>query len=161
MKAIISFLMGLGIFLFYACPVFAHCQIPCGIYDDHLRIKMIEEHITTIETSMSMIQNLNAAKEKDINQLIRWIDNKETHAQYIQDIVNEYFMTQRIKPINVSDWPENEKALRQLTLLHKLLIGAMKAKQTVDLENVKILKETLKEFEATYFNETEHKDMKH
>ena len=30
-----------------ADPVRAHCQIPCGIYDDELRVQLIEEHITT------------------------------------------------------------------------------------------------------------------
>ena len=27
----------------------AHCQIPCGIYDDQLRIELMEEHAGTIK----------------------------------------------------------------------------------------------------------------
>jgi len=27
---------------------FAHCQVPCGIYDDQARLDALEEHITTI-----------------------------------------------------------------------------------------------------------------
>jgi nickel superoxide dismutase len=31
-----------------AATVGAHCEIPCGIYDDQLRADLIEEHSTTI-----------------------------------------------------------------------------------------------------------------
>ena len=31
---------------------YAHCEVPCGIYEDSVRIVMIYEHITTIEQSM-------------------------------------------------------------------------------------------------------------
>ena len=36
----------------------AHCQIPCGIYDDELRVQLIEEHITTVEKSMKQVAEL-------------------------------------------------------------------------------------------------------
>ena len=39
--------------------VFAHCEIPCGIYEDSLRASLISEHITTIEKSMKMINKLS------------------------------------------------------------------------------------------------------
>ena len=26
----------------------AHCQIPCGVYDDAMRVKMIEEHTLSL-----------------------------------------------------------------------------------------------------------------
>ena len=44
-----------------ATHAWAHCEIPCGIYDDHMRIHMIEEHITTIEKSMQQIVVLVSA----------------------------------------------------------------------------------------------------
>ena len=44
-----------------AVPVAAHCQIPCGIYDDELRVQLIEEHIGTVEKSMKMIVELGEA----------------------------------------------------------------------------------------------------
>jgi nickel superoxide dismutase len=31
------------------------CEIPCGIYDDEMRINMIAEHITTIEKSVKKL----------------------------------------------------------------------------------------------------------
>ena len=33
-----------------------------------------------------------------MNQLVRWVDNKEIHADELSEIVTYYFMTQRIKP---------------------------------------------------------------
>ncbi|MDY6953871.1 MAG: superoxide dismutase [Ni], partial [Thermodesulfobacteriota bacterium] len=41
--------------LFVVSYASAHCEIPCGIYDDQMRIDMIAEHITTIEKSMKQI----------------------------------------------------------------------------------------------------------
>ena len=76
----------------------AHCEIPCGIYGDETRIKLLNEHIATIEKSMNEILKLGKAKDINYNQLVRWINNKEDHANKFQKIVTQYFMTQRIKP---------------------------------------------------------------
>ena len=58
----------------------AHCEIPCGIYDDQMRINLIKEHITTIEKSMIQIMKIEKEKDHHSNQLVRWIMNKEHHA---------------------------------------------------------------------------------
>ena len=52
MKKALIVLTALCVSLAFAAPAFAHCEIPCGIYDDEMRLKMIAEHITTIEKSM-------------------------------------------------------------------------------------------------------------
>ncbi len=122
----------------------AHCQIPCGIYDDPMRIKMIAEHITTIEKSISQIKALEATQPINYNQLVRWVMNKEDHAGQIQEIVAQYFMTQRIKPDD-KDYP------KKLILLDRMLIQAMKCKQTTDLSHVTTLRNLLKEFQDLYF----------
>ena len=75
----------------------AHCEIPCGIYDDEMRVKMIFEHISTIEKSIKQIMKLEKDADRNYNQLIRWVVNKEQHANELQEIVTQYFMTQRIK----------------------------------------------------------------
>ena len=122
----------------------AHCEIPCGIYDDEMRINMINEHITTIEKSMKQIMDLEKEKHHHSNQLVRWIMNKENHASKLQEIVSQYFMTQRIKP----DTKDYEK---KLGLLHQMLVYSMKCKQTTDLTHVKTLKGLVKEFQGLYF----------
>jgi nickel superoxide dismutase len=125
----------------------AHCQIPCGIYDDELRAKLIAEHITTIEKSMNQIVELSKQAPLNYNQLVRWINNKEEHATEIQTIVSEYFLTQRIKP-------EDKDYEKRLKVLHAMLVSAMKCKQTTDLANVEALRTQLKEFSDLYFDHT-------
>ena len=56
-------------------------------------------------------------------------------------------MTQRIKP-------DQENYEKKVTVLHKMLLAAMKCKQTTDLANVKELTTLLKEFEVLYFGHT-------
>ena len=132
----------------------AHCQIPCGIYDDELRVQLIEEHIGTVEKSMKKIVELGAAETVDYNQLVRWVNNKEHHASEIQDIVTAYFMAQRIKPPKDH---EDEKALTEyahkLAFLHAIQIHAMKAKQGTNLEEIETLRKLTTEFRKAYFGE--------
>jgi nickel superoxide dismutase len=143
-KLIFSLLAGLLVLSFSITSVSAHCEIPCGIYDDQLRMQLIAEHATTIEKSMNQIMALSKAEPTSYNQLVRWVSNKEKHATEIQHIVSQYFMTQRIKP-------DQKKYSAKLIVLHKMLIAAMKCKQTTDLTNVEALRALLKEFESLYF----------
>ena len=92
-----TMLVGMLLSIISVSSLFAHCQIPCGIYGDQMRIMMIKEHITTVEKSMKMINELSDVEKINYNQLVRWVNNKEHHAQEIQDIVTAYFLTQRIK----------------------------------------------------------------
>ena len=124
--------------------VSAHCEIPCGIYDDAMRIKMITEHIKTIEKSMVQIGKLTSNKSIDYNQLTRWIMNKERHADELQKIVTQYFMTQRIKP-------DTKNYSQKLILLHKILLSTMKCKQTTDISHISTLRSLLKKFQGLYF----------
>jgi len=134
-----------------ASQTLSHCQMPCGIYGDEVRFYIIEEDIATIEKAMQMIVELSSGDSVNYNQLVRWIDNKEQHADDIQDIVAQYFMTQRVKPVSEKDAEQYEKYIEKITLLHKMLIYAMKAKQTTDLENVEELKSLLANFRIAYF----------
>lgn len=143
-KRYLQILSGLSFFLFLASYASAHCEIPCGIYDDEMRIKMIMEHAATIEKSMNQIKELEQEKSQNANQLIRWVVNKEQHADKLQEIVSQYFMTQRIK-LDAKDYD------KKLALLHQMLVYSMKCKQTTDLSHVNKLKELTKEFQGLYF----------
>ena len=89
-------LSGMMALLLAAPAVIAHCEIPCGIYDDAARFTEMREHVATIEKSMNQISELE--KGGNANQLVRWVSNKEHHANEVQHIVSQYFMTQRVKP---------------------------------------------------------------
>ncbi len=106
--------------------VFAHCQIPCGIYDDPARFIEMKEHITTIEKSMNQIKTLKSDSPTESNQIVRWVNNKETHADKLTEIVTAYFLTQRIKP-SATRYEE------KLKTLHSIMLTAMKARAFNDL----------------------------
>jgi len=151
MKTTIAMLTVVGfIFLFFAVTnVAAHCEIPCGIYDDELRTNLIYEHTATIEKSMKTITELSQQNPVNYNQLIRWVSNKDEHAAKIQHIVYQYFLTQRIKP-------DTKKYTEKLALLHQMLQSAMKCKQTTNPGHVQTLRSLLKEFEILYFGHSLH-----
>jgi len=130
----------------------AHCEIPCGIYDDEMRFEMISEHIATIEKSIKQIIELSQEKDKDDHQLIRWVHNKEEHASKIQWIVSQYFLTQRIIPTDPSAKEEYHHYQKRLEYLHKLLFLSMKTKQTTDLSYVEQLRQVLSLFRKSYFS---------
>lgn len=130
--------------------VYSHCQIPCGIYDDDVRFKMMAEDIHTIEKSMRKIKELSKQPGKNANQIVRWVDNKEVHADKIAENITYYFMAQRVKPAKAINKPKHEKYVQEITLLHKMLIAAMKCKQSTDIGHAKKLSQLLKKFEKVY-----------
>ena len=81
----------------------AHCEIPCGIYGDQLRFELWHENITTVEKSMNQIVKLSGEATLNYNQIIRWISNKEKHADDIREIAIQYFLTQRVKPVDKNE----------------------------------------------------------
>jgi nickel superoxide dismutase len=127
----------------------AHCEVPCGIYGDHNRFADMREDIATIEKAMKEIASLSAAKDKNYNQLVRWINTKEMHASKLQETVWQYFLTQRIKPVPMKD-PAYATYQQMLEQLHHLSVYAMKAKQSIDLGVIKKLNALVDEFESTY-----------
>ncbi len=137
--------------------VYSHCQIPCGIYDDPARFDMIAEHTTTIEKSMKQITSLSKQNNPDMNQIVRWVQNKENHADELSHIVTHYFMAQRIKLVGDTKSEAYKEYIKKLTLLHEMLVYSMKAKQTTDLSNVEKLKSLLAEFRSAYFQQDTHK----
>ena len=77
---------------------FGHCQVPCGVYGDTVRFSQMLEDQTTIAKAIVQINDLADKKDgKSANQLARWVSTKEDHANKIQKIIAEYFLTQRIK----------------------------------------------------------------
>lgn len=145
-KVMVTVFMAASLFFGASSWVFAHCEIPCGIYDDKMRIEMIREHIDTIEKSMKEIRQLESSDHSHSNQLIRWVVNKEDHAEKLQHIVSQYFMTQRIKL-------DAEKYTEKVSVLHHMLIFAMKCKQTTDIDNVEKLRKLVDQFESLYIGE--------
>ena len=127
--------------------LYPHCQVPCGIYDDAVRIFTVKEDFATISKAMVEIKTLSAKNDpQSLNQLNRWIVTKEEHATNIQKVVSDYFLTQRVKS-------KNKNYDRHLRFLHELLVSAMKCKQTVESKNIDNGLKSLDNFVNIYFDE--------
>jgi len=127
----------------------AHCEVPCGIYADELRFEQMLEDQTTIAKAMVQINTL-AEKDDALsqNQLVRWVNTKETHATNTQHIIAQYFLTQRIKP--GTDAASQKAYIAQLIAAHTVLQAAMKCKQTVDAENATVLEKAVLDLYRAY-----------
>lgn len=127
----------------------AHCQIPCGIYDDAARVQSMLEDAATVEKSIQLIAELSGKSDaQSLNQMVRWITNKEAHAQKIITTISNYFLTQRVKP-------DQEDYAERLIKHHAVIIAAMKVKQNIDVKFSINLKESIAALES-YYPEHQH-----
>lgn len=146
----LSFCLALVAATFTAEQALAHCQVPCGIYGDPARFEALLEDARTIEKAIGQINELAGTHDaQGNNQLVRWIMTKETHASNIQKVIGDYFMAQRIKA-------DDPKYVEKLTAAHKVIVAAMKTKQTVDAANAKVLVESIMKFEMAYTGAESH-----
>ena len=127
----------------------AHCQIPCGIYDDEARVHLMLEDAETVAKSVKLIGELAGKTDaQSQNQLSRWVTNKEAHAQKIIAIISDYFLTQRVKTTQ-KDYAE------RLAKHHAVIIAAMKAKQNADTKHVEALTKSIEAL-APYYKKEKH-----
>lgn len=133
--------------------VWAHCEIPCGIYGDEARFEAMLEDVKTVEKSMNKIVELSNDPKANMNQIVRWVENKDVHADKISNVVTQYFLKQRIKPVNTSAKKDYLNYTKKLALLHQIMFHSMKAKQTTDLTHTDQMATLITEFHREYHPE--------
>ncbi|ADE54266.1 superoxide dismutase, Ni [Coraliomargarita akajimensis] len=122
----------------------AHCQVPCGIYDDHARVEAMAEDAVTVAKACKMIAELEGKTDaQSQQQLVRWVSNKELHAQKIISTISDYFLTQRVKA-------SQEDYVERLKSHHAVIVAAMKAKQHADAKSAKALADAISVLEHYY-----------
>ncbi|MDP7030433.1 MAG: superoxide dismutase [Ni] [Phycisphaerales bacterium] len=128
----------------------AHCQVPCGIYDDAARFAAMREDVVSIRKAMTEIaaQQTTGTVEA-FNQATRWVMEKERSAADIQDITSAYFLTQRVKPTD-RGVDGHAPYVAQLEAFHAVLIAAMKCKQQIDPANADALDAAIDRAAAAY-----------
>ncbi len=139
-------LLALGL----VAPASGHCQVPCGIYNDNNVIEAMHTDWITIEKASKQIVELSKDPAANAHQLTRWINNKESHAQSLQETVLNYFLAQRLKT-------DDAEYVEKLKLCHAVIVTAMKCKQSTDSANVEKLHDLLHEFEAAFGTKEEKK----
>ncbi len=133
-----------GLFLLSTSLVSAHCQVPCGIYNDSARVTAMLEDAQTVVKAVTLINELAGKTDaQSVNQVTRWVSNKESHADQIIQTMANYFLTQRIKN-SQSDYTE------RLVKHHQVIVAAMKAKQTVSAENAQNLVSAIEKLAPYY-----------
>lgn len=130
--------------LAFATIASAHCQVPCGIYGDQRRFEEMLEDEHTISKAQVEINGLAGKTDaQSVNQAVRWVTTKEDHANNVQKVISAYFMAQRIK----TDDPAYGK---KLMAAHKVIVMAMKAKQSADPATAKALEQSIFDFYEAY-----------
>lgn len=113
----------------YIKPVFAHCDVPCGIYEtDSMK--------HAADTCLRMIEKIEALGEinslEKQNNFIRMVLTKEKHAQKVKDelylLWSDYFKSEHLK--------KYPKLHETIWLAAK---QASKVKQTVDAKECQAL----------------------
>ena len=153
MKRLVLPTLALALLLGAAQTADAHCEVPCGIYADQMRFEMMLEDHSTIAKAMDKLKSYESAdpakrSAQELNQWVRWVTTKEDHANKIQHVIAQYFMTQRLKP--GSDDASQATYVDQLTKAHAVMVLAMKCKQTVDPANAAALREAILAFHKAY-----------
>ena len=79
----------------------AHCQVPCGIFDDPVRVTLLKEDAATVRKAMVQINELSTSvsggEALALNQATRWVLTKDEAAGNIITTVSEYMLCQRVK----------------------------------------------------------------
>ena len=74
--------------------VYAHCDIPCGIYDPH-------QAQLAAKTVLTMVQKIKGLEKDDQNNLIRMVLAKEEHAEICKKEVlilwTDYFKAEHLE----------------------------------------------------------------
>ena len=83
---------------------------------------------------MAALENQTDAQSRQ--QFVRWVNNKESHAEQIIATMCNYYFTQRIKP-SQEDYSERLRAH------HAVVLAAMKAKQSAESKHAVALREAI------------------
>src|ERR1041385_2050755 len=118
-------------------PVFAHCDIPCGIYDPH-------EAIVAAQTCVRMTDLIaelpaNATDMESRNKFVRYVKTKEDHAEKckheVRVIWGDYF-----KDEHVQKFPDLH------TTVFKIMKQGSKVRQSVDKQAALDLLDSVNKF---------------
>lgn len=126
-----------------------HCEVPCGIYADQRRFEEMLEDTATIAKAIASVNEMVKGTAEgpptatSVNQFVRWVNTKESHATNIQHIVSQYFLTQRIKP-------DHKDYVAQLKASHAVMVAAMKCKQDSNPATAETLKNAIYDLYRAY-----------
>jgi nickel superoxide dismutase len=107
---------------------------------------MLEDAQTVLKACRSMEDLADQSDAQSKQQFVRWVNNKESHAQKVIETISDYFLTQRVKPAQ-ADYEE------RLEAHHAVILAAMKAKQSASVDVSEHLQEAIKALLVYYPSE--------
>jgi nickel superoxide dismutase len=124
----------------------AHCDVPCGIYDPIVAQISALTVVRMMDLLADLEKNFPQAGVARSNAKVRYIANKEEHAEKVKAeirvIWGDYFKA-----------PQLEKYPQTHAVVHKIMQLGSKSRQSVDRQNALDLVEAVNEF-AQIFWET-------
>ena len=128
----------------------AHCQLPCGLYNDDIQFAKISQDAETISRACVLILQTQT-DPNSLNQAIRAINTKDAVADDLIDVVANYFLAQRIVPVEPDgDNQAYERYVRQLVLTNKIIRAAALCKQSSEPEKAEELKQLIQQFQHAF-----------
>ncbi|MHA2225958.1 MAG: superoxide dismutase, Ni [Candidatus Hodarchaeales archaeon] len=121
--------------------VYAHCDIPCGIYDPHLA--QVAAH--TVIRMVNLINNLpNLTDIENAHKFSRYISTKEEHAELVKHEIRVIW-GDFIKPEHLEKFPEISD------LVTKIMQLGSKVRQEINLEASTDLLKTVQKFAEIFW----------
>lgn len=111
--------------------VSAHCQMPCGIYNDQMIYDKIDQYYDTMIKGMHVINNNKFENVHDRNEFVRWVMTKDKESDEVANVLLTYFLMQKIKPSNDPD------SLELLKSIHNMLFLLVQIKQGTEIKMVR------------------------
>ncbi len=136
----VALLLGLG-------QLSAHCQMPCGIYDDQMVYDQINQYYLTMFKGVKALENNKFQTDEDKNHFVRWVMTKDRLSDEVAMMITTYFLQQKILPIE-----DNNELLKSL---HRLLFLLVAIKQNVDIKIVKDFGNEWEKFKTSFSPEIE------
>lgn len=122
--------------------VYAHCDIPCKIYDPHLA--QVAAH--TVIRMTQMLEEASGLEDNVLREhhITRLTKVKEEHAEIVKHEVRviwgDYFKEEQIK-----QFPKVN------SLVHNIMLSASKTKQEINIQEARKLLSLVQEFSEGFF----------
>ena len=122
---------------------YAHCDIPCGIYDPHAA-QVAAHTVVRMDMLIADLAKADGASPDTRNKMIRYVKVKEEHAEIAKHEV-AVIWGDYMKPEHAKENPElNDLVWNTLKL-------AGKAKQSADIKDAEALLESVQKFAEAFW----------
>ena len=134
--------------------LYAHCQMPCGIYHDEIVFAQIDQYIETMTKSLNVLADNKFSNPQERGTFVRWVALRDSNSDEMASLITTYFLQQKIK-VGEEGTPE------KLASAHKLLVDLMHIKQQIDNKAVDTFREDWQRFKNLMHPEHTHEGAPH